>query len=103
MNLARFALRVPISPLKAIVAAALAGFAVLDRLSHDIFSNPGALVPDWAPSLAGIDLARIEPFAVKLLRARGLLSRRFRSPKMAAKSGLPFVRGAPILPMNGFA
>jgi hypothetical protein len=46
MTLAPFALRAPISPLTAIVAAALAVFAVLDRLSRDIFSNSGVLVLD---------------------------------------------------------
>jgi multidrug efflux pump subunit AcrB len=64
MNLVSFALRRPISLLTMIVAAALAGFLALDRMSRDIFPNLGVPVLYVAQPYGGLDPAQMEGFIV---------------------------------------
>ena len=60
MNLVSFALRRPISLLIAVVAAALAGFLALDRMSRDIFPDLGVPVLYVAQPYGGLDPAQME-------------------------------------------
>ena len=62
MNLVSFALRRPISLLIAVVAAALAGFLALDRMSRDIFPDLGVPVLYVAQPYGGLDPAQMEGF-----------------------------------------
>src|ERR1700724_1523839 len=62
MNLVTFALRRPISLLIAVVAAALAGFLALDRMSRDIFPDLGVPVLYVAQPYGGLDPAQMEGF-----------------------------------------
>jgi multidrug efflux pump subunit AcrB len=62
MNLVSFALRRPISLLTMIVAAALAGFLALDRMSRDIFPDLGVPVLYVAQPYGGLDPAQMEGF-----------------------------------------
>jgi multidrug efflux pump subunit AcrB len=62
MSLVSFALRRPISLLIAVVAAALAGFLALDRMSRDIFPDLGVLVLYVAQPYGGLDPAQMEGF-----------------------------------------
>ena len=62
MNLVSFALRRPISLLTIVVAAALAGFLALDRMSRDIFPDLGVPVLYVAQPYGGLDPAQMEGF-----------------------------------------
>ena len=62
MNLVSFALRRPISLLVTVVAAALAGFLALDRMSRDIFPDLGVPVLYVAQPYGGLDPAQMEGF-----------------------------------------
>src|SRR6516164_3311125 len=62
MNLVSFALRRPISLLVAVIAAALAGFLALDRMSRDIFPDLGVPVLSVAQPYGGLDPAQMEGF-----------------------------------------
>ena len=62
MNLVSFALRRPISLLVTVVAAALAGFLALDRMSRDIFPDLGVPVLYVAQPYGGMDPAQMEGF-----------------------------------------
>ena len=62
MNLVSFALRRPISLLVMVVAAALAGFLALDRMSRDIFPDLGVPVLYVAQPYGGLDPAQMEGF-----------------------------------------
>jgi multidrug efflux pump subunit AcrB len=62
MNLVSFALRRPISLLIGVVAAALAGFLALDRMSRDIFPDLGVPILYVAQPYGGLDPAQMEGF-----------------------------------------
>src|SRR5437762_303427 len=62
MNLVSFALRRPITLLTIVVAAALAGFLALDRMSRDIFPDLGVPVLYVAQPYGGMDPAQMEGF-----------------------------------------
>src|ERR1700692_4771273 len=62
MNLVSLALRRPISLLMMVVAAALAGFLAVDRMSRDIFPDLGVPVLYVAQSYGGMDPAQMEVF-----------------------------------------
>ena len=62
MNLVSFALRRPISLLVAVIAAALAGFLALDRMSRDIFPDLGVPVLYVAQPYGGLDPVRELPY-----------------------------------------
>src|SRR6516162_2267373 len=64
MNLVSFALRRPISLLMGIVAIALLGFLVLDRMARDIFPDLGVPVLYVAQPYGGLDPAQMEGFIV---------------------------------------
>src|SRR6201985_2998058 len=64
MNLVSFALRRPITLLPIVVAAALAGFLALDRMSRDIFPDLGVPVLYVAQPYGGMDPAQMEGFIV---------------------------------------
>jgi multidrug efflux pump subunit AcrB len=62
MNLVSSALRRPISLLTIVVAAALAGFLALDRMSQDIFPDLEVPVLYVAQPYSGLDPAQMEGF-----------------------------------------
>src|SRR6516162_7113614 len=62
MNLVSLALRRPISLFIAVVAAVLAGFLALDRMSRDIFPDLGVPVLYVAQPYGGLDPAQMEGF-----------------------------------------
>src|SRR5438270_6577545 len=62
MNLVSFALRRPITLLTIVVAAAVAGFLALDRMSRDIFPDLGVPVLYVAQPYGGLDPAQMEGF-----------------------------------------
>jgi hypothetical protein len=64
MNLVSFALRRPISLLMMVVAAALAGFLAVDRMSRDIFPDLGVPVLYVTQPYGGMDPAQMEGFIV---------------------------------------
>src|ERR1700692_2880220 len=64
MNLVSLALRRPISLLMMVVAAALAGFLAVDRMSRDIFPDLGVPVLYVAQPYGGMDPAQMEGFIV---------------------------------------
>src|SRR6267142_5894898 len=62
MNLVSFALRRPISLVTMVIAAALAGFLAIDRMSRDIFPDLGVPVLYVAQPYGGLDPAQMEGF-----------------------------------------
>src|SRR5258708_31436050 len=64
MNVVSFALRRAISLVMAVVAAALAGFLAIDRMSRDIFPDLGVPVLYVAQPYGGMDPAQMEGFIV---------------------------------------
>ncbi|UPJ71924.1 efflux RND transporter permease subunit [Bradyrhizobium sp. 187] len=71
MNLVSFALRRPISLLTMVIAVALVGFLVVDRMPRDIFPDIGVPVLYVAQPYGGMDPAQVEGFIRKLISCGG--------------------------------